>query len=136
MLEGSVMVMVTVEPAGILVILKEKKPWGKLKSERVPHGVEVAAGRLVIEQLLAVKVTVPVPVAVTTWADCCNSSSKAPISQYVPCGLTTPRWSVVGAPSLVPVLKAGLLAVMACVEVMPPLFCRASRGGLGLRGAG
>jgi hypothetical protein len=68
-LEGRVMVMVTIEPAGILVILKEKKPWGKLKPDSVPHGVDVAAVRLVMEQLLTVNVAVPVPVAVATCAD-------------------------------------------------------------------
>jgi hypothetical protein len=30
MAEGNVMVMVTVAPAGIQMILKAKKPWGKL----------------------------------------------------------------------------------------------------------
>jgi hypothetical protein len=60
------MVIITVEPAGILVILNEKKPWGKMKLERVPHEVVIAAVRPVIEPLLIVKVAVPVPVAVVT----------------------------------------------------------------------
>jgi hypothetical protein len=60
------MVMVTVEPAVISEIVNEKKPWGKLKPESVPHGVEVSAVRAVIYPLLVVKVAVPVPVAVAT----------------------------------------------------------------------
>ncbi len=64
------MLMVTVEPIGILVTLKEKKPYGKMRFALgvAPQGVVAAAVRLVMEPLLVVKVTIPAPVAeFTCW---------------------------------------------------------------------
>ena len=92
----------------------------------MPQGVEADAVKLVNAPELVVNVTVPVPVAVLIEF----ISSKAPISQYVPCGLVIPRWSVAGAPLQVPLLKAGLLVVMAHVDVWPPLFCKGPSCGL------
>ena len=64
-----VMVMVTHEPGTMPVILNENSPWGKARPKgMVPHGVEIAAVRLVMEPLLVVNVAVPVPVAVFTVA--------------------------------------------------------------------
>jgi hypothetical protein len=66
--EGRVIVMVTVAPGVTLVILKAKKPWGKL-APGLPAQVSAdwaIAAKPVTEPALVVKVTVPVPVAVAT----------------------------------------------------------------------
>src|SRR4030065_79250 len=51
------------------------------------------------------------------------------MSTATPTGLTYPRWSVTGAPVLVPLSMAGLPASSACVQVYPPLFARDPRSG-------
>lgn len=58
-----------------------------------------------------------------------NTNSNAPISQVVPCGRDALRWSVVSQVALLPVLYAGLLVVIACVCVVPPLFAKATSPG-------
>jgi len=101
------MVMVTVEPAVIPMIVNEKKPWGKLKPESVPHGVEVAAVRLVIEPLLVVKMAVPVPVAVLTfWV------GDSTINPLVP---VPPR--VVTETVLVPGVASAAIMILAVIWV-------------------
>ena len=65
MLEGNVMVMVTVEPSVMLVILNEKKPCGKSWPGLVQVSCDCAqAVKPVMLPALVVKVAIPVPVAV------------------------------------------------------------------------
>jgi len=60
-----------------------------------------------------------------------NMSSYEPISHAAPCGLGTPRWSVLGQPVLSPPLIAWLDGNRAWVKVSPPLSCRVpSRGSV------
>lgn len=76
----------------------------------VAVGVTVGLG-------VGVRVEVAVRVAVGVGA-----TSTEPTSNAVPCGRVTPRWSVEGAPLLVPLSIAGLSACGRCVCVDPPLL--------------
>ena len=95
-----------------------------LASPYMTRSVAIAAGK---------RISVPVGAKVSGVAGSVTNSSYAPLSKPPSCGRPMPRWSVLGDPKAIALLKAGEFFVIARTQVPKSRVSGSSKASVELR---